>query len=297
MKRLLCIITAIFVGCFTISVYSDEIGDTEEIDYPALHMSLVGNHEIIPWEVTIQYLIGESERQEDIVETQKKIRDLAASVTEGIDGDYEKARAISAWVAENIFYDRVARDNEVTLETINLKNVLELRRTVCSGYANLTAALLAAEGIKSVTVLGNTSFNDENPTGNPHEWTAFWYEGEERWVLLDSGWDSFNYYDGEYVERERRVKFFDLSAEGFSEDHRARKAEFRDWFNGQSANYNEEPFLEGEIDTDIASRRDGGEVEEDARRSMIIPIFGGAGVLIVTIIIFIAVFAGKKTNK
>ncbi|MCL1789172.1 MAG: transglutaminase-like domain-containing protein [Oscillospiraceae bacterium] len=230
MKNLLCMIMAV---CLIVSVYGEE---TQETDYPAQHKSLVENHEVIPVEVTVQYLVGENGTQEEIIETMDALRQLAASITVDCENDYEKARAISAWVAENIFYDRVARDTEVTLETINLKNVLELRRSVCSGYANLTAALIAAEGILSVTVLGNTSFNEENPTGNPHEWSAFWYETENRWVFLDSGWDSSNYYDGEYVSRDRRVKHFDISAEEFSKDHRARKAEFRDWFDEQLKN-------------------------------------------------------------
>ena len=206
------------------------LASAEEPDYAALHIMQVENHAVIPDMVTAQYLVGDDPNPGDIAATLDELRSLAVSIVGGYDNDYDKARAISAWVADNLHYDRHARDTDVNFETIALKNVIQTRKTVCSGYANLTAALLAAAGMKSVTVLGNTSFDESNPTGNPHEWTAFWYVAENRWVLLDSGWDSFNYYDGEYVKIDSRTKHFDLSAEGFSHTHRARKAEFRDWF-------------------------------------------------------------------
>ena len=230
MKKLLCYTVAVGL-CLSLGVtFAAPV--CGEHDYVRQHMDYVVNHSIIPLEVTVQYLVGEDDSQDSITETLANLRNLALNIVGNERNEYEKARAISAWVADNIYYDRVASENGVTPETYALKNVIETNRTICSGYANLTAALLAAIGLKSVTILGNTSFNDDaNFAGNPHEWTAFWYERENRWVLLDSGWDSYNYYDGEYVKGESPRKHFDLSAEGFSHTHRAKKAEFRNWFD------------------------------------------------------------------
>jgi transglutaminase/protease-like cytokinesis protein 3 len=230
MKKLICIIISLCLMIFP--VYSQA---EEPPDYGEQHISIVENHSVIPVEVTIQYLMGEDaalENTDEIVETLKEIRRLAATITADYADDYDKARAISGWVADNLYYDNIAAEIEVDFETIALKNVMITRRTICSGYANLTAALLAAIGLKSVTILGFTSFNDdEGIVGNPHEWTAFWYESEQRWVLLDSGWDSWNYFDGEYVKLDAPRRFFDISPSHISNTHRARKAEFRDWFD------------------------------------------------------------------
>jgi hypothetical protein len=207
----------------------DNIGLSEK------HESIIKNFTTMPPEVTAQYLAGENASRQDIEAALNKIRVLAEEITAGIDDDYDKARAISGWVADNIHYDRVARDTEVTVETIQLDNVVELKRSTCSGYANLTAALYSAVGLKAITVLGVAiSLSDYdtllNESDRHHEWTAFWYEKENRWVSADSGWDSANYYDGNYEKKIAPRKYFDISPLALAQNHLIKKAEFRDYF-------------------------------------------------------------------
>ncbi|MCL2633173.1 MAG: transglutaminase domain-containing protein [Oscillospiraceae bacterium] len=200
------------------------------------HISLAENHTEMPLIVTVQYLVNVSGTEEDVAETLSQIKAITAQVTDGLDNNYDKARAITGWVAENIYYDTDARDMEVTLETIALNKVLYDRKTVCAGYANLTAAMLEAAGLKAITVIGTAvQLNEyENlPTEDRHhEWTAFWYEEEARWVFMDSGWDSRNLYEhSRYNKTTAPKRYFDITPFAFSQNHRAFRAEHRDYFN------------------------------------------------------------------
>jgi len=186
--------------------------------------------------LTADYLVGENGSENEADDTLRKIKELSDSITEGIDSDYEKARAITKWVAENIYYDYAARDKDVTLDTIALNRVLDGKKTVCAGYANLTAALSEAAGLKAVTVIGaaaNLSQYRELPDIiQHHEWTAFWYEAESRWVIMDSGWDSGNVFkNGKYYQEIIPKRYFDISPLAFAQDHRADKAERRVYFD------------------------------------------------------------------
>ncbi|MGN0655304.1 MAG: transglutaminase domain-containing protein, partial [Ruminiclostridium sp.] len=137
---------------------------------------------------------------EKIAAVQEQLRTLSDKITAGIDDDYEKARAIAKYVAETIYYDFDARNSSVTDETVALSNVLKTCRTVCSGFANLYCALMQAQGIDCVAVKGSVIGGDVTfetlATGREnHEWTAFWYEEENRWVWVDSCWNGTGSYE------------------------------------------------------------------------------------------------------
>ena len=199
-----------------------------------MNVDIVESYEQTASEAVVQYLVGDTGGS--VEETLGLIRTYAKTITADLNSDYDKARAISAWVADTIFYDMKAVDTEVGLETIALKNVLETRKTTCSGYANLTAAMLESIGIKAVTVIGNALTLDEfdhlTTRNNRHEWTAFWHESENRWVLLDSGWDSRNIYDdsGYKQKIETLRKYFDITPEALAQTHRAVEAQHRDYY-------------------------------------------------------------------
>lgn len=166
-----------------------------------------------------------------------QLQRISDSVTAGIDDDYEKARAICAYISDRFYYDQDARDTSVTEETIALENVLKNARTVCAGFANLTCALLQAQGIDAVTIKGGVSSGgvtyEKLPEGvQNHEFAAFWYEKEERWVWLDACWDgSGNYKNGEYLPEVSHEKYFDISDDALALNHRADYAERRDFFD------------------------------------------------------------------
>lgn len=171
-----------------------------------------------------------------VLEQLKKISDTETGTAET---GYEKARALAAYVAENYYYDCDAREHSVTEKTIALSEVLKTRRTVCAGFANLYCALLQAQGIDAINIKGGSIGGEveyENLTDGVqnHEFTAFWYEEQQRWVWVDACWDgSGNYKNGEIAEGKLHEKFFDITDEALSLDHRADYAERRSFFSAE----------------------------------------------------------------
>jgi len=145
---------------------------------------------------------------------------LADTITSGISSEYEKARAIHDWVAENICYDSGlltgASISELIFENGEEKwystCVLRNRRAVCGGYANLNAALLRAVGIPAKNISGQAG-------GMAHEWNEAFVDG--RWINIDTTWDTNNFYeDGQPLPQQAcGNKYFDISDAEIAETH------------------------------------------------------------------------------
>lgn len=182
------------------------------------------------------YLSPEAEAGE-IESTLRQIQLISDSVTDGIDSDYEKARALASYVAEHFYYDHDARNTNVTEETVALSSVLRSYKTVCVGFADLYCALLQAQGIDAVNIKGGSTsdtigYENLKDGVQNHEFTAFYYEDEERWVWVDSCWNgSGDYMNGEFHEDNPHEKYFDITDEALALDHRADYAQRRSFFN------------------------------------------------------------------
>jgi transglutaminase-like putative cysteine protease len=91
---------------------------------------------------------------------------LAQSITKGKQTNVDKSRAIFEWVAKNVSYNyRLVNSPKPpfysALQTYQTRNVL------CSGYADLSAALHRAVGIEAkVKYGGNHAWNEINLNGN-----------------------------------------------------------------------------------------------------------------------------------
>jgi hypothetical protein len=165
------------------------------------------------------------------------VQELSDSLCSGLTNDYDKIKALHDYVADNIYYDFVAKEDFANLETISLKNVLDNKRTICAGYANLFSALCNAQGIYCVNIRGSVKTTevpditlDEAPTN--HEWTAVWLDSESRWVYVDCTWDSSNrYYSEDYtVSDTHKNTYFDISVEELSNNHKAKIVDYRNFF-------------------------------------------------------------------
>ncbi len=201
---------------------------------------------------SVGYYISRNADPAEIATVQEQIKLISDSVVEGIDGDYEKARALALYVAGHFYYDHDARAESVTETNVVLYEVLKTSRTVCTGFADLYCALLQAQGIDAVNIKGGSTGGDieyENLTDGVqnHEFTAFYLEAEERWVWVDSCWNgSGDYRGGEYVKDKPHEKFFDISDEALALDHRADYAERRRFFEAKAA----EPAVTEEAPTE-----------------------------------------------
>ena len=197
------------------------------------NLAAVENSLSIPLSAVAQYVAADGDEQK-VRETLTEIQVLSDEICRGIDSSYDKLCAISRWISESIYYDYDAFNEFVTQETIDLRNVLSTRRTVCMGYANLCAALCAAQGIDCRVVHGaalpSGRFGDDGEGGEQHEWNIAVLDGRTVWI--DALWDTTNYYIiGEYHDGRVKDKYFDMSDEDIAKNHRADRVEIRDYFS------------------------------------------------------------------
>ena len=164
-----------------------------------------------------------------------KIRSLSDEICEGLDSDYDKLRAISRWVSDNIYYDYPAHDAGIPEECLSLEYMLDKHSSVCGGYANMTSALCAAQGIKCYNIKGHAlqgdmTYDEAHGAAAYHEWNYAEIDGRVVWV--DSGWNSYNYFrsNGEYDYNGIGFKYFDIGIEAFSQNHMCDSAEYRDFY-------------------------------------------------------------------
>ena len=123
----------------------------------------------------------------------KRVTEMSNKICAGLETDYEKTEAIAKWVSKNIEYDYDYYD--LGLKTyaevpFTPDEILVVGQGVCAGYARLTQALLAVQGIPCLYVLGGT------PSGY-HAWNLALVDG--RYVWMDNTW-GMDYFDrGEAV--------------------------------------------------------------------------------------------------
>lgn len=192
-------------------------------------------------EFVIDYITTTGNKS-DVVGTLDKIQKLSDSLSSGLTDDYDKMKVFSYYVRENIYYDFDAAHNSVTFDVICLQNVLERKRTTCAGYSNLFSALCNAQGIYCINIRGaapgdgitRQTLNSENAATN-HEWVAAYYEKENRWVYVDDTWNSNNSYrNGTFKYYESTTRYFDISLELLSIEHKARIVDYRNFFEALS---------------------------------------------------------------
>ena len=187
---------------------------------------------VIPQENVAEYIVTDGDTDERTA-VLAQVKDISDKVCEGLVSDYDKARALSMWVARNIYYDYVAFETEVTVQTLSLARTLELQRSVCGGYANLYAALCQAQGIschvvKGTVIRGGGSFAEDGHETSSHEWNVIELDGRHIWV--DTLWNTTNGYDGEYYTGYQTYRYFDISDECMAINHRAERVEIRRFY-------------------------------------------------------------------
>ena len=196
------------------------------------------------------YYISASADPVEIEETLAELEQAVQEICGDQEDDYRKAYLIYRWISENFYYDKDAANVGVTLDTVAIHNVLERRRTTCAGFANTYCAMLEIAGIRSVnlkgsSVAGEVTYDELLTAGENHEFTAFWYEAENRWVYADPTWGRTGTYEnGEYTDKyPPTYKYFDETGEAFALRHRIDKAEERSYLAALSA-------LKGEKETE-----------------------------------------------
>ena len=204
------------------------------------------------------YYLSQTADPEEIEWTLAELERIVQEVCGDEQDDYKKAWLLYHWEIENIYYDHDAAETEVTLDTIAVHNVLERSRSTCAGFSNTYCALLETAGIRSVNlkgaaVAGEVSYEELLTAGENHEFTAFWYEKENRWAYVDPTWGSNgDYRSGEYTyDYVPSCEYFDVSDEAFALYHRIDKVEERNYTGALEVDVEgaDEPVLTSETPT------------------------------------------------
>lgn len=169
-----------------------------------------------------------------IPEIWKEIEKISNEICDGIDDDYEKLRAIADWVSDNIYYDRPAVSRGEPPSCLTLEYMLNNKSGICGSYANMTAALCSAQGIRCISITGKAlidgnNYLNTNLEGGLHEWNVAEIGGRQ--IIVDSCWMSANNlsYGGAYTHKDNVWKWFDTGEEIFAIDHQAKTAEYKDF--------------------------------------------------------------------
>ncbi len=158
----------------------------------------------------------------------REIAKLSNEITKDCSTEYEKVLKIHDWVAENIYYDYEAFYSG-NYQNADALNVLDSKRAVCEGYANLFAALTRAQGIpcrvQNGYALGvgiDRTWTKQNlaVTESNHAWNEAYVDG--RWMVIDATWDSDNKIEnGQMIQGENiNHIYFDSHMRFFSLSHR-----------------------------------------------------------------------------
>ena len=124
--------------------------------------------------------------------------ELASLLSRYAKTEPEKARIIFSWIAYNIIYD-VPAYLSGNYGDLSPEGVLQSRKGVCSGYANLYKALAKAMNLDVVVVEGYAKgygYVVGNNTQINHAWNAV--KINTKWYLLDSTWGAGNINNGQF---------------------------------------------------------------------------------------------------
>ncbi|EEG78086.1 transglutaminase-like domain-containing protein [Dethiobacter alkaliphilus] len=132
-----------------------------------------------------------------IESTNSEIVNLSNQITQGLSTDWEKAQAITRWVANNISYNASA-DNRNS----GALRALQTRSGVCEDYAMLSVALARAANIPARVVYGYADRGGRWPSsgsyslvGYRHAWVEYSLEGRG-WVPAEPTRSTSNLYFG-----------------------------------------------------------------------------------------------------
>jgi transglutaminase/protease-like cytokinesis protein 3 len=105
----------------------------------------------------------------------------------------DKARIIYSWITQHISYD-VAMAMSGNIDDLSPPGVLQRRRTICSGYANLYQAIAQEMGFEGYAK-GSGGLVGKDPQVN-HAWNGVRIQGV--WYLLDTTWGAGSVNDQQF---------------------------------------------------------------------------------------------------
>lgn len=153
------------------------------------------------------YFLTDPERNAITDAQFEELRQAALQAVAGCTTQYEKIKAIMAFVADRTYYDYYAYYNNKP-SYWSPYEVYEQKRAMCSGYASLMRTLCISIGIPCMDL-----------EGHAHEYNAVYDSENGKWVFADATWCSRNSYsvDKEWEYQGYSDGYFDLSPEEIAE--------------------------------------------------------------------------------
>ena len=153
------------------------------------------------------YFLTDPERNAITDAQFEELRQAALQAVAGCTTQYEKIKAIMAFVADRTYYDYYAYYNNKP-SYWSPYEVYEQKRAMCSGYASLMRTLCISVGIPCMDL-----------EGHAHEYNAVYDSENGKWVFADATWCSRNSYsvDKEWEYQGYSDGYFDLSPEEIAE--------------------------------------------------------------------------------
>lgn len=245
----LCVFLCLSLIFCNVSIYAEALPAV--LEQNTSKMEHINDHGA---EFVVDY-ISESWDYNTVESILNQVKALSDDICSGCNDDYEKICAIADYVSSTLSYDLDAKHNAVTFDVISLENVLEKKRTTCAGFSNLFSSMCNAQGLYCVNIRGSavspsdgiysSNLDDENTVMN-HEWTAVYYDAEQRWVYVDCTWNCTNYYENSEFRYGGSVRntYLDISLENISKDHKAIIVDHREFFDALTVL--EKPYSETE---------------------------------------------------
>ena len=138
----------------------------------------------------------------------EELRQAALKTVNECTTQYEKIKAITAFVADRTYYDYTYTSGKSNELFIYPYDVFSKKRTICDGYARLMRAMLISIGIPCIYI-----------TGNNHAYNAVYDSDNRKWIFADATWCSSNSYtnEGKWVYKGYSYRSFDLTPEQIAE--------------------------------------------------------------------------------
>ena len=111
-----------------------------------------------------------------------KIISLAALITEGMESEFEKVIAIDDWITKNIVYNYTST---MMSQKIDALTTLRYKMGICTGYANLFAALARASGLETKVITGKARSGQKKYY---HQWNQV--KIDSTWYFIDTTWNA-----------------------------------------------------------------------------------------------------------
>ena len=150
------------------------------------------------------------------VKSRYDYKPLAEEITAGCATNFERIKAIYAWITSHIEYD-------TSYKIRTADECLKKQKGVCQAYCELFYLLGKAVGIRVETIMGKAKDQTGFVNPNGHGW-LFAYTSNDRGILMDPTWGAGSVDGDRFVPEENCWEWFNVAPEWMILSHFPQKA-------------------------------------------------------------------------